>query len=92
MYNKYNQKAAALQYQRMQQSAPKVVASGSGLIAQKIIEKAKEFNVPIFQNELLANSLLGLDIDEEIPPALYSAVVEVFVWLEKTEKKAQVST
>jgi flagellar biosynthesis protein len=87
----YNKKAAALQYQKMQNSAPKVVAKGSGLIAHQIIEKAKEFGVPLFQNELLANSLLNLDIDEEIPPALYAAVVEVFVWLEQSEKKAQAS-
>lgn len=87
----YNRKAVALQYEKMQSSAPKVVAKGSGTIADKIIEKAKEFNVPIFQNELLANSLLNVKLDNEIPPVLYSAVVEVFVWLEKSEKKAQVS-
>jgi flagellar biosynthesis protein len=87
----YNKKAAALQYQQMQNSAPKVIAKGSGTIANQIIEKAKEFEIPLFQNELLVNSLLNLDIDEEIPPALYAAVVEVFVWLQKSEQKAQVS-
>jgi flagellar biosynthesis protein len=88
----YNKKAAALQYQKMQNSAPKVVAKGSGLIAQQIIDKAKEFDVPLFQNEILVDSLLNIDIDEQIPPHLYAAVVEVFVWLESSEKKAQVSS
>ncbi|MDD5157998.1 EscU/YscU/HrcU family type III secretion system export apparatus switch protein [Sulfurimonas sp.] len=80
-------KAAALKYDKANQGAPKVIASGKGAIAKKIIEKAKEFNVPIFANEALVNSLVDLDIDHEIPAELYKAVVEVFVWLMKNEKK-----
>lgn len=91
MMNSKNPKAAALQYNQSQDFAPKVLARGEGLIALKIIEKAKEFDVPIFQNEVLANSLIGLNIDEHIPPELYKAVVEVFVWLNKVEKKGQMS-
>jgi len=56
------------------------------------MEKAKEFDIPIFKNEALANSLIGLEVDENIPPELYKAVVEVFVWLNKVEKKAQLSS
>lgn len=79
-------KAAALKYDKANQGAPKVIASGKGAVAKNIIEKAKEFNVPIFANEALVNSLVDLDIDHEIPAELYKAVVEVFIWLMKNEK------
>ena len=84
-------KAVALQYDQDQSGAPKVIAKGKGTIAEKILQKAQEFEVPIFQNEALATSLLSLDIDEQIPPNLYKAVAEVFVWLMKSEQQAQIS-
>lgn len=84
-------KAAALAYQTYQDNAPKVTASGQGAIAEYIINKAKEFDVPIFSNEALVNSLITLKLDEEIPTELYSAVVEVFIWLQECQKKAQLS-
>jgi flagellar biosynthesis protein len=86
-----DKKAVALKYQEDGNSAPKVVAKGKGAIADKIMEKAKEFDVPIFQNKALADSLLNLNLDEQIPSNLYKAVAEVFVWLIKSEKKAQIS-
>jgi flagellar biosynthesis protein len=82
-------KAVALKYDKESKSAPTVVAKGSGEIAKKIIQKAEEFDVPIFQNEALANSLLSLDVDDQIPPNLYKAVAEVFVWLMQSEEKAK---
>ena len=84
-------KAVALKYDQDGASAPEVVAKGQGEIAGKIMQKAEEFDIPVFQNEALANSLLSLDIDEQIPPNLYKAVAEVFVWLMQSEKKAQLS-
>lgn len=80
-------KAAALKYNKENDSAPKVVASGKGEVALKIIQKAKEFDIPLFANEALVNSLVDLKLDQEIPKELYSAVVEVFVWLMKNEEK-----
>lgn len=88
---KPTQKAVALAYKQNKQRAPKVLAKGEGLIAQKIIEKAKEYDIPLFQSQALVDSLINLEIDEEIPPKLYQAVVEVFIWLYKTESKAQIS-
>lgn len=79
-------KAVALKYEENLQKAPRVVAKGKGHLAEKIIKKAAELDVPIFQNEALASSLLSVEIDEQIPPALYQAVVEVFVWLMKNEQ------
>ena len=82
------EKAVALKYDKSGQGAPKVVAKGQDEIAQKIKEKAAEFDVPLFQNEALASSLLNLNLDEQIPANLYKAVAEVFVWLMQSEKKA----
>jgi flagellar biosynthesis protein len=81
------QKAVALKYKTDVNNAPKVVASGKGEIAKKIIQKAKEYDIPLFVNKELVESLCDLEIDKEIPPVLYSAVVEVFVWLNKQERK-----
>ncbi|MBX7491169.1 EscU/YscU/HrcU family type III secretion system export apparatus switch protein [Helicobacter turcicus] len=89
--NPLNQKAVALAYEQNKQRAPKVIAKGEGFIAEKIIQKAKEYDIPLFQSRALVDSLINLELDEEIPPALYKAVVEVFIWLYQTEKKAQIS-
>ena len=86
-----NTKAVALKYKAYEDLAPKVIAKGKGELAEKIIEKAREFDVPLFQNEELVNMLLNVEVGEEIPPKMYEAVVEVFVWLYKLEEKAQLS-
>jgi len=86
-----NTKAVALKYKAYEQSAPKVIAKGKGEIAQKIIQKAKEYDIPLFQNEVLADMLLDVEVGEEVPPDMYKAVVEVFVWLYKLEERAQIS-
>lgn len=85
------QRAVALAYEQNKQRAPKVLAKGEGLLAERIIEKAKEFDIPLFQSKALVDSLINLEIDEEIPPELYKAVVEVFIWLYNTESKVQAS-
>ena len=86
-----NIKAVALKYKAYEENAPKVIAKGKGEIAKKIIEKAKKFDVPLFQNEELADMLLNVEVGEEIPPKMYDAVIEVFVWLYKLEEKAKLS-
>ena len=91
MKKSINTKAAALKYKAYEDNAPKVIAKGKGEIAKKIIEKAKKFDIPLFQNEALADMLLNVEVGEEIPPELYKAVVEVFVWLRKLEERAQIS-
>ncbi len=80
-------KAAALSYEKGRQSAPKVVATGKGAIAEAIVAKAKEFGVPLFANSALVDSLVDMKLDSEIPQELYSAVVEVFIWLNKVNAK-----
>ena len=84
-------KAAALKYAAHKDNAPKIVAAGRGEKAQKIMEKAKAFDVPLFQNEALADALLRQEAGTEIDPMLFQAVAEVFVWLMKTEEEIQLS-
>ena len=62
-----SKKAAALKYNKEISNAPKVIATGRGELASKIIDKAKKFDVPIFANEMLVDSLIDLNIDQEIP-------------------------
>ena len=85
----YTKKAAvALQYDTgAKLGAPKVLATGTSHIADQIIAKAREFEIPIFENKELAESLLNLEVQQEIPAELYKAVSEVFVWLMKSEHK-----
>ncbi len=75
------QKAAALKYSESEpESAPVVVASGSGSIAQKIIGIAEKSGVPVFRDNSLATLLSQLQSGTEIPPELYRAVVDIYVY------------
>ncbi len=66
--------------------APKVVASGRGLLAEKIIEKAGEFDVPIHRDDKLADTLSRLEIGEMIPPELYEVVAEILIFVDSMDK------
>ena len=59
--------AIALQYNPGDE-APTIVASGMGIVADKIIEKAKESDVPLYEDSKLANTLSKLEIGDMIPP------------------------
>ncbi|WP_419255254.1 EscU/YscU/HrcU family type III secretion system export apparatus switch protein [Caulobacter sp. ErkDOM-YI] len=62
---------------------PRVVASGQGWLGEKIVETAREHGVPIEDNPALAQALSTIEIDEEIPEALYRAVAEILSFLLK---------
>lgn len=79
--NNKRTKAIALRYDQDQGYAPKVTATGKGLIADNIIEKAKENNVPILEDASLVEILATLNINEAIPEELYQAVAEVFAFV-----------
>ena len=66
--------------------APKVIASGRGYIADRIIKTAEESAVPAHKDEKLAKSLSLLDVGEYIPQELYSVVAEVLVYVDDMEK------
>jgi flagellar biosynthesis protein FlhB len=69
--------AVALQYEEASMNAPRVVAKGEMLLAQKIIEIARRNNVPVVRNITLARSLFPLELEEEIPEELYETVAEI---------------
>ncbi len=77
--------AVALEYEPGEQ-APKVIASGKGHVADRIISTAKEADVPVHKDEKLAKSLSILDIGEYIPPELYGIVAEILIYVDGMEK------
>ena len=66
--------------------APRIVATGRGKLAERIIEQAKENDVPIHEDEKLVGTLSKLDIGEYIPPELYEVVAEILVFVDNMEK------
>ena len=82
--NKVKQ-AIALEYDP-DDEAPKVIASGKGALAEKIIEKAKESDVPVHRDDKLAETLSRLDIGDMIPPELYEVVAEILVFVDAMDK------
>lgn len=61
--------------------APRVVARGRGLIADEIIRRARESGVFVHESRELVALLMQVDLDREIPPALYAAIAELLAWL-----------
>ncbi len=74
-------KAVSLQYEPARQEAPIITAKGQGIIAEKIIEIAKKNNIPIKDDPDLIEILSQLELDEQIPPAVYQVVAEIFSFI-----------
>ncbi|MCR5474571.1 MAG: EscU/YscU/HrcU family type III secretion system export apparatus switch protein [Lachnospiraceae bacterium] len=83
--NKKVKTAVAIEYDP-NDMAPKIVATGRGKVAERIIEQARENDVPVHEDEKLANTLSKLDIGEYIPPELYEVVAEILVFVDNMEK------
>ena len=81
---KNKKQAIALSYDPVD-DAPKVIASGTGVLAERIIEKAKEADVPIHRDDKLADTLSKLEIGDMIPPQLYEAVAEILVFVDRMD-------
>ncbi len=79
--------AVALKYEAGQGGAPKVVAKGQNLIAQKIKEIAKNNGVPVFEDKPLARALFTLDLNQEIPEVFYKAVATILAQVYKMKGK-----
>ncbi len=77
--------AIALEY-NPEEDAPRVIASGRGALAERIIERAQESNVPVHRDDKLAETLSRLDIGEMIPPELYEVVAEILVFVDSMDK------
>lgn len=68
------------------EEAPKIIATGKGVLAEKIIEKAKEADVPIYEDSKLASTLSKLEIGDMIPPELYTVVAEILVFVDDCDR------
>jgi flagellar biosynthesis protein len=79
------QLAVALAYHE-EDGAPKVVAKGRGLLAQAILERAREAGVYVHESPELVALLMQVDLDSRIPPQLYVAVAELLAWLYRLER------
>lgn len=84
------QQAIALTYQASD-SAPRVVAKGRGVIAQRIIEEAKAHRVFVHESKELVALLMQVDLDDHIPPALYLAVAEILAWVYRLENNLEMT-
>lgn len=78
-YNK-NHRAVALKYDSNKNNAPVVIASGSGYIANKVIEIAEDNGVPIYKDDSLSILLSQLDIGSEMPDELFHAIVDIYIY------------
>lgn len=68
------------------ETAPKIIAAGKGIVAEKIIEKAKEAEIPFYRDDKLADTLSKLEIGDSIPPELYEVVAEILVFVDDMDK------
>lgn len=81
-------RATALRYQAGDGRAPKVLATGAGEIARRILEVAEEHGIPVKSDPALAEALGRLELAQEIPEDLFNAVAEVLVWAYSLDRRA----
>lgn len=96
MHNYYNLKkqrkdkqpsVAVIRYDESEQSAPQVVAQGTGATALKILEIAKQNQIHIQEDPSLVSQLMNLDLGSQIPPQLYSVIAEILLLIEEMERR-----
>lgn len=80
-------KAVALRYERQKNQAPQVVASGQGLLAAKILEVARDSDIPIHEDQELVEALRALPVGAEIPSELYELVAQVLAFVISLDKE-----
>ncbi|HBN07112.1 MAG TPA: hypothetical protein DD435_00185 [Cyanobacteria bacterium UBA8530] len=80
-------RAVALGFEQGKDEAPYVIASGTGKVAEKILELAVEHGVPLREDKELVEALAGLELGDAIPDELFAAVAEVLVFFEKVNRE-----
>ncbi len=80
-------RAIALRYTRGGDAAPKVVASGAGDLAERIIARAEAAGVPVRDDPALTEALHRLALEAEVPEDLWASVAEVLVWAYKLDRR-----
>lgn len=82
------QKAIAVQY-NPDDIAPKILARGAGVIAEKILENAQTSEITVHKDAALVEDLTRLDLGEFIPPDLYEAVAQILVFISNLDREEQ---
>jgi flagellar biosynthesis protein len=86
MSRMHRKTAAALAYdQPNSDGAPRVVAKGYGIVADMIVQRAKEAGLYVHESPEMVSLLMQVDLDSKIPPQLYQAVAELLAWLHQLE-------
>lgn len=80
-------KAAALGYNQREDEAPRVLASGKGRVAERIVEIARDAEVPIVEDAALVSALLVLELGEEIPEELYETVARILAFIYNVDRE-----
>ena len=90
--NNESLRAAALRYQALEDTAPRLIAKGHNLVAEQILEIARAHNIPIQQNPDLLEILFRLEIQQTIPEDLYVAVAEILAYVYRIKQGEEQST
>jgi flagellar biosynthesis protein len=80
--------AVALRYEPKKDRAPKISGKGRGHLAEKILDLARQHNIPIRQDKNLLQILSHLDLKQEVPPEIYQAVAEILAFVYRLSKRA----
>ncbi|MEX3935552.1 EscU/YscU/HrcU family type III secretion system export apparatus switch protein [Paraburkholderia phymatum] len=89
MSRTHRKSAAALVYDAHgHDESPRVVAKGYGLVADMIVQRAKEAGLYVHEAPEMVSLLMQVDLDARIPPQLYQAVAELLAWLHRLESGA----
>ena len=84
--NKKDKKVVALEYDKGKSAAPMVTAKGKGMVAERILEIAKEHDIPIHSDADLVEILDKIEIEQEIPLEVYAIVAEIFAYIYKVRQ------
>lgn len=89
---KHKKEAVALKYNPEVSSSPTLVAKGRGETAERIVQSASEYNIPIQEDKSLVHLLSKLEIEESIPEEMYEVVAELFAFIYRLDKEAEKTT
>lgn len=81
--------AVALKYDVKNNDAPYVIAKGKGIVADNIVEKGIDEGINIIEDKVLVDHLVKLEITEEIPEELYTAVAEILSFIYNLDKERE---
>ena len=87
-HSEHQRRAVALAYDE-NDAAPRVTAKGRGLLADTIIERAREAGVYVHESRELVSLLMQVDLDQHIPPQLYVVVAELLAWLYRMDRDSE---